>query len=64
MAGEALLGATDDALDSIEAAVRHSVDSGDANAIALWNRTGGSERFDRRRNWWLDHHDQFAAALL
>jgi hypothetical protein len=30
----------------------------------MWNRTGGSERYDRRRHWWTDHHDQFAAALL
>jgi hypothetical protein len=27
------------------------------------NRTGGIEKYDRRRRWWTDHHDQFAAAL-
>ena len=59
-----LLTAMNDALDRIEAAVRRSVDAGNPNSIALWNRTGGSERYDRRRRWWLDHHDQFAAALL
>ena len=59
-----LLTAVDDALDQIEAAVRRSVDAGDPSSVALWNRTGGSERFDRRRRWWTDHHDQFAAALL
>ena len=59
-----LLAAMDDAIDRIEAAVRRSVDAGDPSAVALWNRTGGSERFDRRRRWWTDHHDQFAAALL
>ena len=53
----------DDAIDRIEAAVRRRVDAGDPNSIALWNRTGGSERYDRRRRWWTDHHDQFAAAL-
>ncbi len=58
-----LLGAMNDAIDRIEAAVRRSVDAGDANAVALWNRTGGSERFDRRRRWWTDHFDSFAAAL-
>jgi len=26
-------------------------------------RTGGIEKYDRRRRWWTDHHDQFAAAL-
>jgi hypothetical protein len=28
------------------------------------NRTGGIAKYDRRRRWWTDHHDQFAAALL
>ena len=59
-----LLSALDDAIDRIEAAVRRSVDAGDPNTIALWNRTGGSERYDRRRRWWADHRDSFATALL
>ena len=59
-----LLTAMNDAIDRVEAAVRRSVDAGDPNSIAMWNRTGGSERYDRRRRWWTDHHDQFAAALL
>jgi hypothetical protein len=58
-----LLTAMDDAIDRIEAAVRRSVDDGDPNSVALWNRTGGGARFDRRRRWWEDHHDRFAAAL-
>ncbi len=53
-----------DAIDRIEAAARRSVDAGDPNAIALWNRTGGIERHNRRRRWWTNHRDQFAAALL
>ena len=52
-----------DAIDRVEAAVRRSVDAGDLNSIAMWNRTGGSERYDRRRSWWTDHQHQFAAAL-
>ncbi len=59
-----LLTAMNDAIDRIEVAVRRSVEAGDANALALWNRTGGSERFDRRRRWWMDRRDEFAAALL
>jgi hypothetical protein len=59
-----LLTAMDDAIARVEAAVRCSVDAGDPNTIAMWNRTGGGERYDRRRRWWSDHHDQFAAALL
>jgi hypothetical protein len=58
-----LLSAMDDAIDRIEAAVRRSVDAGSLSAVALWNRTGGSARFDRRRRWWSDHHDRFGAAL-
>jgi hypothetical protein len=60
----ALLAALDDAIDRVEAAVRRSVDAGDPNAVAMWNRTGGGERYDRRRRWWTGHHSQFAAALL
>jgi Phosphotransferase enzyme family len=58
-----LLTAVNDAIDRIETAVRRRVDAGDPNFSALWNRTGGSERFERRRRWWAEHHDQFAAAL-
>lgn len=58
-----LLDAMSDAMDRIEAAVRRAVMEGDPNATALWNRTGGAARYDRRRNWWEAHHDEFAAAL-
>jgi hypothetical protein len=53
-----------DAIACVEAAVRRSVDAGDPNAVAMWNRTGGSERHDRRRRWWSDHHGQFATTLV
>lgn len=59
-----LLAAMDDAIDRIEAAARRSVDAGDPNAVAMLKRTGGMEKYDRRRRWWTDHHDEFAAALL
>lgn len=59
----AFLAAIDDALIRIEAAVRRSVDVGDPNATALWNRTGGAARFDRRRRWWSTHRHRFATAL-
>jgi hypothetical protein len=58
-----LLTAMDDALDRIEAAVRRRLDAGDPNAIAMVERTGGIEKYDRRRRWWTDHHDRFAASL-
>jgi hypothetical protein len=59
-----LLSAMNDAIARVEGAVRRGVDAGAPNVIAMWNRTGGSERYDRRRRWWTDHHDRFAAALL
>jgi len=59
-----LLTAMNDAIDRIEAAVRRGLDTGDPNAVATLQRTGGIEKYERRRRWWTDHHDQFAAALL
>ena len=59
-----LLPAMNDAMTRVEAAVRADVDAGKPSAVALWSRTGGSERYDRRRRWWADHHDEFAATLI
>jgi Phosphotransferase enzyme family len=58
-----LLTAMNDAIDRIEAAVRRRVAAGDPNAVATLHRTGGIAKYDRRRRWWTDHHDEFAAAL-
>jgi thiamine kinase-like enzyme len=58
-----LLATIDVAFARIEAAVRRSVDAGDASAKALWDRTGRGERFERRQRWWAAHHSEFAAAL-
>lgn len=55
--------AIDAVLDRIEATVRRSVDAGDPGTVALWDRTGGGERFARRRRWWTAHRARFAAAL-
>ena len=58
-----LLGALDDAIDRIESYTRRSVAAGDPGALATVARTGGLEKYDRRRLWWNDHRDEFAAAL-
>ena len=58
-----LLPAVDEAIARIEAAVRRSVDAGAPNAVEALRRTGGIEKYDRRRRWWRDHRDEFAAAL-
>lgn len=59
-----LLTAMNDALARIEATARRSIGTGDPNTLAMMNRTGGIEKYNRRRRWWSAHHDQFAAALL
>jgi aminoglycoside phosphotransferase (APT) family kinase protein len=61
---EELLAAMDDAIDRIEAAVQRRVDAGDPSAVDTLNRTGGIEKYGRRRRWWTGHHDRFAAALV
>jgi aminoglycoside phosphotransferase (APT) family kinase protein len=58
-----LVTAIDEAIARIEAAVRRSVDAGDPKAVETLERTGGMEKYDRRRRWWMDHRDEFAAAL-
>jgi len=59
-----LLAAMDDAIDRVEESARRSIESGDPNAIAVAERTGGMEKYARRRRWWTDHRDDFATALL
>ena len=59
-----LLAAINDAIDRIEVVARRSITAGDPNAVETLNRTGGIDKYDRRRRWWTDHHDGFAAALF
>ena len=58
-----LPGAIEDAITRVEAAVRRSVDAGEPHAVEMWNRSGGRDRYDRRRRWWTGHLDELAAAL-
>ena len=43
--------------------VRRRVEGGDRNFVAMWNEMGGSERYERRQRWWLDHSADFRARL-
>jgi hypothetical protein len=43
--------------------VRRRVEAGEANFIKVWNEMGGEERYDRKRRWWAEHRERFAAAL-
>ena len=47
---DGLLRAVDDAIDQIERAARRPAD-------------GPDSKFDRRRRWWREHHEEFDAAL-
>ena len=43
--------------------VRRRVEAGEVAFIEMWNNMGGQQRFDRRRDWWSDNHQNFADAL-
>ncbi len=58
-----LLSCIDDAIDQIERAVRKSIADGDPSALDAVSRTGGIEKYDRRRSWWTKHRRQCQAAL-
>jgi len=58
-----LLGAMDNAIDRIEATARRNLKEGGAHATAVVEKTGGIGKYDRRREWWIRHHDKFAASL-
>ena len=51
------------AMDRLDAFARRRVEEGDPTSVELWDRTGGQDRYDRRRRWLTDHHDELAAAL-
>lgn len=58
------LSATEDAIDRIEAVARRSAERGDPSALTILTRTGGMEKYDRRRRWWTEHRAEFCAALV
>lgn len=58
-----LLGAIDDALQQVEAAARRGHGKGDARAAKMLAKTGGFEKYERRREWWNRHQGDFSAAL-
>ena len=58
-----LFAAMDDAIDRIEELARRSVAAGDPDAMEVMNRIGGVEKYERRRRWWTEHHEEFAVAL-
>ncbi len=60
----ALLPAIDAALDQIEKHAREGFEGQDAAMAEATARTGGIEKYDRRRRWWRARRSGFEAALL
>jgi hypothetical protein len=58
-----LLELIDDSIVALGTFVRHRVEAGDQNFMAMWSQMGGQERFDRRARWWTNHRQEFASAL-
>lgn len=58
-----LLRAIPDALQRVETAARRNFGLDGAPARAVVAATGGLEKYDRRRRWWRQHREAFAAAL-
>ena len=58
-----LLAAVDDAIDRIEAAARRNAFGAGQQAAEMLAATGGIEKYERRRSWWMRHHGEFVAAL-
>ena len=43
--------------------VRRRVELGDPNFVKMWTEMGGTDRFARRRRWWIEHEPTFLNAL-
>jgi hypothetical protein len=43
--------------------VRRHAEAGDPGFVEMWASIGGMARFDRRRDWWARHQDDFAAVM-
>lgn len=58
-----LLAAMDVAIDRIEAAARLNAFGAGEHAAEMLTETGGIEKYERRRSWWMRHHGEFVVAL-
>lgn len=58
-----LLEAMEDTIDRIEVVARRSATEADHRSLQALAATGGIEKYDRRRIWWMRHHGEFTAAL-
>lgn len=58
-----LLTALEEALDCIEEQAHHSFATADPARRSMMERTGGIEKYDRRRQWWQRLRGEFDTAL-
>ena len=59
-----LLAAIDDAMTVGGAFVERHFSAGEPGFVAMVQRCGGLQRWERQRQWWRDHVEEFEAALL
>jgi hypothetical protein len=57
-------------MESLDRAIAHGgefvlrhVEAGESGFVDMWASIGGMARFDRRRDWWASHRDDFATAM-
>jgi hypothetical protein len=43
--------------------VRRHAEAGEPGFVEMWAAIGGMECFDRRREWWARHRDDFATTM-
>lgn len=43
--------------------VRRKVEANEPGFMKMWEETGGMERYERRRRWWLDIREKFVSRL-
>ena len=58
-----LIDSLDRAMDSGGEFVRRRVEAGDPGFVKMWRETGGAERYEVRRLWWVENRPAFLAEL-
>jgi hypothetical protein len=60
---EELVRVIGEGMDNVGDFVRRRVERGEPAFVEMWERMGGQARYDRRRNWFVQHRDRFVEAL-
>lgn len=60
---EGLVRIIGEGMDNVGEFVRRRVERGEPAFVEMWERMGGQARYDRRRNWFVQHGASFVEAL-